>query len=77
MAANRGPAPLHERIELAEAVVELYWANIKDLPAPRGFDSMRTYQAAKDSQMAKIDRVLEAMLGMYDQRRLEQSLEAS
>ena len=71
------PIPLQERIELAEAVVELVWAQIGELPKSRGGVIMDyRHQIERDLLMAKIDGFLDRMLPMYDQRRLELTLAA-
>ena len=63
------PLPLQERIELAEAVVELVWLQIQDLPKSRGGVIMdHRYQVERDLHMAKIDEFLDRMLPMYDER---------
>lgn len=71
------PIPLQERIELAEAVVELVWAQIAELPKSRGGVIMdHRHKIQRDLLMDKIDSFLDRMLPMYDQRRLEAAMAA-
>ena len=69
--AEPQPIPLKLRIDLGEAFVELIWEGIKALPKPRGFDSAKVIAEQRAAEMAKIDKMLEELLGFYDQRILE------
>lgn len=65
------PIPLQQRIELAEAFVELAWARLQTIPPPRsGVIEVARYQRQRDAAMWPIDAMLDALLGMYDERAL-------
>lgn len=63
--------PLNERIDLAEAFVELSWLRLLEIPQPRsGIIEMARYQRLRAEAMRPIDAMLDRMLGMYDERAL-------
>lgn len=72
-----GPAPLHQRIELAEAYIELVWTNIKLLPPSRGGIIADSRVAkVREAEMAKIDWMLDKLALMYLERDV-QALESA
>lgn len=65
------PVPLALRIDLAEAFIELVWANIAELPTSRGgIIADHRYAAKRAEEMAKIDLMLDKLLPWYDERHL-------
>lgn len=63
--------PLQQRIELAEAFIELSWARVKAIPPGRGWDGHREAEKVREAEMAAIDAMLDRMLPMYDMRTLQ------
>jgi hypothetical protein len=65
------PIPLQQRIDLAEAFIELSWQRYKRIPAGRGWESERQAAALRAAEMAGIDAMLDQMLPWYDLRTLQ------
>ena len=69
---GKNELPLDLRIDLAEAFVELSWAQIAMIPPSRGgVIADHHYAVERAAHMVAIDAMLDAMLPMYDLRAIQ------